>query len=150
MTLEEIENSLPNGFHDSEIVSFTVDYLERRATIQLAVFVGELDAPPEKRESYRDASLVISGLFFMVIEPPDAEYPLAKGSSLQIDACMTKALDPKLIAALPAASFVRSFFVFPWNGCIHVAGMDAEIEWTGPVNYRKKREHYLPGETIEL
>ena len=151
VTLEELENSLPNGFHDAEIQRICIDYQQRIMTIDMAVFVGDVDAPLEKREAYREGALVISGLQFATIEPPDARYPFSTPGASRIDACdMTKNLDPSLLQALPEGSFVRSFFVDDWNTFLHIAGLRAEIQWKTAVTYRKDREHYLPGETVDL
>ncbi|MBZ5547135.1 MAG: hypothetical protein LAO22_04095 [Acidobacteriia bacterium] len=151
MTLEELEDSLPNGLHDAEIQRICIDYQQRTVTIDMAVFVGDVDAPLEKREAYRDGSLVISGLQFATIEPPDARYPFSTPGASRVDACdMTKNLDPSLLQVLPEGSFVRSFFVDDWNAFVHIAGSGAEIQWKAPVVYRKDREHYLPGEIVDL
>ena len=151
MTLEELENSLPNGFHDAEIQRICIDYQQRTMTVDMDVFVGDVDAPMEKREAYREGSLVISGLQFATVEPPDARYPFSAPGASRIDACdMTKNLNPSLLQVLPEHSFVRSFFVNDWNAFVHVAGLGAEIQWKAPVTYRKDREHYLPGEIVDL
>lgn len=151
MTLQELENTLPNGLHDSEIQSIEIDYIQRKTTVQLNVFVGELHAPPETREAYREASLVISSLHFLTIEPPDASYPFAESKALCVDACdMSKNLDIRLLASLPKESFVRSFFVNEWNSFVHLAGITAELTWKGPTVYRKDHEHDLPGETADI
>ena len=139
MTLEELEHTLPNGLHDSEVQSIQIDYVERRATMQVCVFVGDVDAPLERREAYREGLLVISGLLFAAIEPPDASYPFAKPRNLRVDACdKKKDLDPSLISSLPAGSFVRSLFVDEWNSFVHLAGLDAEMLWKdqGTITYR--------------
>ncbi len=151
VTLEELENSLPNGFHDAEIQRVSIDYQQRAMIIDMDVFVGDVDAPLEEREAYREGTLVISGLQFAAIEPPDAHCPFSTPRASRIDACdMTKKLDPALLQTLPEDSFVRSFFVNDWNAFVHVAGLGAEIQWRAPVAYRKDREHYLPGEIIDL
>jgi hypothetical protein len=151
MTLEELENTLPNGLHDSEIGSIEIDYIQRSAAVKLSVFVGELNAPPESHEAYREASLVISGLQYLTIEPPHENCPFAESKALWIDACdMSKNLNSNLLASLPKGSFVRSFFVNQWNSFVHLAGIAAELIWNGPTVYRKEREHYLPGETVDL
>jgi hypothetical protein len=151
VTLEELEDSLPNGLHDAEIERISIDYQQRTITIDLAVFVGDVDAPLEKRGAYREGTLVISGLQFAVIEPPDARYPFTSPKASRIDTCdRTKNLDPSLLQSLPKGAFVRSLFVDDWNAFVHVSALDAEIRWKAPVVYRKDREHYLPGETVEL
>jgi hypothetical protein len=153
VTLEELEDTLPNGLHDSELRSILIDYVQRMVTMQLSVFVGHPDAPLEQREAYKEASLVISGLLFAVIEPPDPGYRFAKPASLRTDACdASKNLNPGLISALPADSFVRSLFVNEWNAFVHLAGLKAEILWKdqGAITYRTKRNHFLPGETMDI
>jgi hypothetical protein len=151
VTLEELEDSLPNGLHDAEIQRICIDYQERTMAIDISVFVGDVDAPLEKREAYRDGTLLISGLRFATIEPPDARYPFSTPGASRIDSCdMTKHLNPSLLEAMPQGVFVRSFFVDNWNAFVHVAGVTAEIQWKAPVVFRKDREHYLPGETVDL
>jgi hypothetical protein len=71
MTLEELESSLPNGLHDAEVRRISIDYEHRKVTLELAVWVGKMEDPPDRREAYRDGRIEISGLLFMVIEPPD-------------------------------------------------------------------------------
>ena len=151
MTLQELEDSLPNGLHDAEIQQIAIDYQKRTMIVDLSVFVGDVDAPMEKREAYREGTLVISGLQFAVIEPPDSRYPFATPGASRIDACdMTKKLDLGLLQSLPKGSFVRSLFVDDWNAFVHIAALGADIQWKTSVVYRKDREHYLPGETVDL
>ena len=75
MTLEELEETLPNGLHDAEVKRIATDYELRTVTVELAVWVGDIDDPPERREAYRYARIDISGLCFLVMEAPDAKYP---------------------------------------------------------------------------
>jgi hypothetical protein len=130
MTLEELEATLPNGLHDAEVKSVLIDYVERRATMELSVWVGDMSDLPATREAYKDGSLTISGLLFVAVEPPDPNYPFAKSGRLCVDACdMKHSLNPKLLTKLPAGAFVRSLFVNGWNSFFHFAGLKAEISW---------------------
>jgi hypothetical protein len=52
VTLEELENTLPNGLHDAEVRRITVDYERRKVTLEVAVWVGDMDEPAERREAY--------------------------------------------------------------------------------------------------
>jgi len=129
MTLEEMEETLPNRFHDSEIRTILVDCAQRTATLERSV-VGDLDAPPEKREVYKEATLVVSGVLLSVLEPPQPDYPFSEARGLRVDSCdASRSLDRALIAKLPTNSFFRSFFVNQWNAFIHIAGRNAEIAW---------------------
>jgi hypothetical protein len=138
MTLEELENALPNGLHDAEVQHSAVDYEQRKVTLQVAVWVGDMDDPPERREAYKKGRIEISGLLFLVMEPPDPRYPF-KTSDLRIDGCdMSKNLDPELLKSLPGDAFFRSLWVNEWNAFIHIAARDAGIAWINDdaVTYR--------------
>ncbi len=76
MTLEELENSLPNGLHDAEVRKITLDYEHRQLTVDLAVWVGNMDEHRDLREAYKAAQVQISGLLFAVMEAPDRVIPL--------------------------------------------------------------------------
>jgi hypothetical protein len=143
MTLEELENTFPNGLHDAEVQRVVVDYAHQKVTFDVAVFVGNVDDPPEKREAYKSGRLDITGLIFLVMEPPDPRYPYRISSKLTIDATDSrKALDADLLASLPSDAFFRTFWVSQWNACMHFAGKHAEITWLndGAVTYRTRQE----------
>ena len=130
MTLEDIEKSLPNGLHDAELSRLVVDYEQRTLKTEIAVWVGDLEEPRERRERYRRALIEIAGLSFLIMEPPDARYPFASSTKLTIDGCdQRQNLDITLLKSLPRKSFSRSFWVGEWNAFIHVAGADAKFSW---------------------
>ena len=126
MTIEEIDQSLPEGFHDSSITAVRIDYMQRTAEIDMELcFSGPDDADTEK---YRPATLSISELIYFVIEPPGhpntahGKPSLVDGGSSELDqaAC-------ELPKSLPAGAFTYWFFVSSWNSFIHVAALNAEI-----------------------
>jgi hypothetical protein len=150
-TLLEIEQSLPNGLHDAEVRKITADYEHLGATIDLAVWVGDMDDPPERTEAYKEGQSEISGLLFLAIAPLDASYPFQDNPELIVDGCdMTNVIDRKPLNSLPARAFVRSFFVKDWNSFIHIAAKEAAPIWKndGAATYRGRREHFAPGETM--
>ena len=143
MTLEEVERMLPNGLHDAEVQRITVDYQQRKLTAELAVWVGDVGDPPDRREAYKDARLDITGLLFLVMESPDPRYPYRNSSKLTIDGTdMRKNLDVDLLTSLPAAAFFRSLWVNQWNAFIHIAAEHSEITWlnNGQITYRTPQE----------
>jgi hypothetical protein len=138
MTLEELENTLPNGLHDAEVKRITVDYAQRRVTFELAVWVGSIDESPERREAYKNGLVEVSGLLFLVMEPPDPKYPFTR-SGITIDGCnMSKNINDELLKSLPPGSFFRSLWVSEWNTFIHIAANSARIVWMndGAITYR--------------
>jgi len=76
MTLDELDNTLPNGFHDAEIYSYEVDFAGTTAKFHLNLLVGWPDDPPEEREEYQEATVVVSGLCFLSIDPPFSDVPI--------------------------------------------------------------------------
>lgn len=151
MTLDQLEHTLPNGLRDAELLGICVDYFQRRLTLTLDFFVGDLGGPIEKREAYRKGRIEISGLRFFVIEPPNANYPYSASTPSRIDVCdMSKNLDETLLKSLPVGTFVTSIWVNNWNGFAHIAAVNAELVWEDhTTTYRTRREHYLPGEVID-
>lgn len=127
MTLDEIEQSLPNGFHDSSIFGVRLDYVQRTAELDLEIWVAVSD--DEDLEQYSRVTLSISGLIYFVIEPPgppntshDAP-TLVDGGSSELE----RAAYP-LPKPLPAGAFTYWFFVSSWNSFIHIAALTAELK----------------------
>jgi hypothetical protein len=103
VTLEELENTLPNGLHDAEVHKISVDYQESTLTLDLAVWTGDIEDPPTQRKAYRTGRLELSGLVFLVMEPPDPKYPFKDAKRLKIDGCdMRKNLNSDRLASVPA------------------------------------------------
>ena len=141
MTLEELENTLPNGLHDAEVQRVSVDYQERKLTLDLSVWMGNMGDPAEAREAYRMARLELSGLNFLVMEPPDPTYPFKDSAGLTIDGCdMSKNLNNTLLKSVPDSVFVRSLWVNEWNAFMHIAAKEAQIFWQGEEVYRPRRK----------
>jgi hypothetical protein len=126
MTLEEIDLSLPNGFHDSSIVSVRLDYVQRTAEIDLKIHVSGPD--DENKEKYQPATLFISGLVYFVIEPPGppniahAEPSRVDGGSSELEQAAYPLPKP-----LPDGAFTYWFFVSNWNSFIHIAALSADL-----------------------
>jgi hypothetical protein len=54
MKLEELEKTLPNGLHDSKVSRIVVDYQQRKLTLDLDVWTGDMtNDRPELREAYK-------------------------------------------------------------------------------------------------
>lgn len=130
MTLEDIENSLPNGLHDAQVQRLSIDYGQRTLTAEVSVWVGDLSGPSETHEEYRPGQIEITGLIFVIMEPPDPSYPFSNSTKLTIDGCdLRQHLDVELLKSLPEKSFFRSLWVGEWNAFVHVAATDARFSW---------------------
>ena len=60
MTIEEIDLSLPNGFHDSVITAVRLNYVQRTAEMDMEILCSGPD--DVDKEKYRPATLSISEL----------------------------------------------------------------------------------------
>ena len=101
--------------------------------MDLDVRVGDVDSDAhELREEYKRGQIVIDGLVFAVLEPPDAKYPFSNSVGLTIDGCDTrKNLSAELMNSLPADAFFRSLWVNEWNAFVHIGARNGELSWTG-------------------
>ncbi len=73
MTLEELDESLPNGLHDARIRALTHDY--ENAAIKLEVeILTELPAdPPPEKFRYRNGEILFHQVLFCSVEIPENE-----------------------------------------------------------------------------
>jgi len=134
VTLIELERSLPNGFHDAHINSFSVDYVKREATITLDVLVGSPDGKNEiEREAYRKCILKLTGLEYFIIDPPDTTYNYTKPGTPWIDASPLESAKLNSNIKLPPLqsenAFAYLFFVQDWNSSFYVAATDSSLKW---------------------
>src|SRR5262245_44331541 len=126
MNLEQLEKSLPNGFHDAQIEEIIVDYVSRKAVVKMQLLVGNPDAAPEKeREAYKPAELRLSDVLYFVVDPPDPKYKYAEKNGLWIDAGRadeeSAPTSPIPLDQLPTGASAYWFFVNDWNSFIHIA-----------------------------
>lgn len=134
MTIEEIRRSLPNGFHDSDILGIQIDYLRGEVIFLMDIDLSSPDM--EVDESSRIGELKLSGLLYCVIEPP--AYALAKEYifcedrlSVVSDSSDFSLLKecPKLPKPIPDGGFRHWFFISSHNCFIYVAAMNAAFQW---------------------
>lgn len=121
-------------FHDSVIERIELDYLKRNACLHLQINTGDPDAEgPGERDRREAGALTISGLLFLVMEPPDETYPYQSNEGLWIKddeiTSQTPGISAQLPWNLPQDAFVHRFFVDEWNSFIYVAGTHAEFAW---------------------
>ena len=132
-SLRQIDDELPNGFHDALLRAVTLDLVSNSASLRLHLFVGEPDAASEEaREAYRGATLTLEELMYFVIDVPD-RWDVRPGGRVMIDAGdATDHSNPRAPterSALPAGAFAYWIFVHEWNCFIHVAARGAVLQW---------------------
>jgi len=133
MTFQDLEDSLPNGFHDAHLKSVSIDYIERLLTMQMEILIGTPEA--QDRDEYRNATLTVTGLYFCVIDPPDAKYPFTtKNRPIWVSGDdgwpdTLSDLAASLAQTNPGFTYHR-FFSVDWNSFIYVAANDVQLYWS--------------------
>jgi hypothetical protein len=127
MTIEELEEKLPHGFHDSYLVGIAVDFLA--GTCRIEIDVDHDDPDPD---TFRRIRLVLSGLSLLIIEPPNEQGVLAGRDTIWISGSSTS---EKMLSNLdsyrqsaPSGSFFYSFSLRDRSSYIHLAATDAKLE----------------------
>jgi hypothetical protein len=132
MTFAELEQRLPNGFHDARILelsaNFTAGVLRMVLSLQLG---GPDDAEPERRSV---AVLTISPILLLALDPPDP-LPMSGGgvgplaASGEVVVSPTNATIRAALEALSRHATYCQFFLNDWNCFLHVAGSNVALEW---------------------
>ena len=132
MSIEELEGELGISFHDALLCTLSTDFVSRTAEMVLDLCVGDPDAPPgPERERRRRGRLVLTGLEYLAVDPPDPTYPYRGPGPVDIDACSA---DPAVASRyrIPNGAFAARLFVSDWNAFIHLAAMNATMSWLQP------------------
>lgn len=131
MNIEDISNTLPNGFHDAYLQRLSLDYAKHEAVFTLKIWDGDPDADnPAQCDAYRSGRLILNGLLFCVIEPPDTGLD-ESDSALWITADSSDFDELKTNPKLPEIQdgFRHWFFISTLNCFMYVAAKNASFEW---------------------
>jgi hypothetical protein len=137
MELDEVfDNKYPHAtFHDAIIESIKLDYKNKEAKLELEICVGDPDALEEETRELRCSGvLVLTGLVFCVIEPPELQFYKEKCNELLIgDDGKINTLPSKytsnFINLIGELKICHYFFVSSWNSFIFIGANDAFFEW---------------------
>jgi hypothetical protein len=132
MTVEEVEATLPNGFHDAEILEITFDAISR--SLQISLNVDIHDAEGAGREIYRAGKLTVQSAQWFSLGTPDPRYPFT-GNGEPLNASGFSIIPGRdarvdaLLAVLPAGFSAYGFFLDDWNSDLYFAGKDPQFLW---------------------
>ncbi len=136
MTFQEAAESLPNGFHDAELLRFEMDYVRRKLQFDLLVWIGDMD-DLRRRELYRPTRLTLDDVAFLVIEPPDPAYPWHQPGPIRIDAGEGQPKQSSSsVPSAPKGTSMTWMYLEGLNRFLLFAAGNASIEWTGPEENR--------------
>jgi hypothetical protein len=135
--LDELEQSLPHGFHDSIILAFSVDVVGLKLAVELEVAVDAEEVRGSRCSYlYRRGTLTFSGLLSFAYESPENPPRLMSGQRIDIDTGpvsevrQQRAWFPK---TLPEEAFTTYIYLDFWESFIILAATDAQLQWSaGP------------------
>ena len=136
MTFEELDQELPNGFHDSKIRAISADFVGRSIQLKMDLLTGLPDtANPEE---YRAGTLAVISPHLFFLEPPDPRYPfIPDGTALNVDGDSVRvgqsAEVDRLLPVLPENATVYRFFLEEWNSFLYLAGASVAFSWDDAV-----------------
>jgi hypothetical protein len=127
MTIEELENQLPNGFHDSQLVSLSANLSAGTCCLELDVDYDDPDP-----DTFRRMKLRLGGVSLLVVEPPSLGGSLLPKDSIWTSGCITS---EKILPNLgsyqknaPPGTFFYSFFLHELNCYLHLGAKEATLE----------------------
>jgi len=123
MNLFQLAETLPNGLHDAQLRRLSVDYVERTAVLELEIWVDDTDV---FLELYRPARIVLKGLAYFAIQPPDAGYPFREAGVVTIDLSA-----PETFVSGRESDSAFRLFISQSNSFIDADADAAELEWLG-------------------
>jgi hypothetical protein len=134
MKLEDLDDTLPNGFHDATISELTRDYENAKLRLKVDILIELAEGSPRDANRYRGAEIIFHSVMFCVIEAPDPE------SSFRHPGCiwfrfsrMEPGVMPEpLMKSLPPEILCYSLFILDWWSHIHVAAADVSFTWSDP------------------
>jgi hypothetical protein len=127
MTLAEISNTVPNGFHDAELLELNISYVQRQITLRFGLFVGLPVLPTrEERERVALVTVLVQDFQFCIIEPPTGALVLDEHDLSTVDDRQYEQ-DNASLPKLAEGMFRFSFYAFNWTASIHLAAKSASM-----------------------
>lgn len=129
MTLEQIENTLPNGLHDALIRGFDMDYGEMRLRLRVDLLVGLPSQPFPDRERYQPGEICFHGVQVFAVEFPQAESPFQQLGAIcfSYKRSAPDMLPTALIREFLPNTDLYTLFINDWLSSIHIAALDVSV-----------------------
>ena len=131
MTLEELEEQLPNGLHDAKIRSITHSYDTGALIVRVEILTGLPDDPPAIRFAYRDAVMSFKDVSLCHFEQLENERIIGVKGSVWFKYWRTEPgiLPLKLSERFPADAISYTLYILDWESSIHIVANDVNFSW---------------------
>ena len=126
MTLEQLEERLPNGLHDAKIRSITHIYETGALIVCVEILTGLPDDPPTIRSAYRDAVISFTDVSLCHIEQPENERIIGAKGGVWFKYSRTEpGIWPlKLSERFPVEAISYTLYILDWESSIHIVASD--------------------------
>jgi hypothetical protein len=131
MTLEDLDQTLPNGLHDARIRRIDHDFEQATVKFYVEILVGLPADPPAERSRYRRGVIAFNRVLFCWTECPENERILGHNGSIWFTYGRTEigVLPAKIANAVAADTLCYSLYVLDWLSHIHIAAGDVSFLW---------------------
>ena len=129
MNLQDLEADLPNGLHDTRILSFVHLEDERRAEFLTEVWIGDLQSNVHSlRERHAPARIELLEVAYFTVDEPHPKVLVRGSKAITIGAC-TAEPSQEDARRIPEGSFAGRFYIFEWNAFIHFIAHNIRFTW---------------------
>ncbi len=141
MTLEELDESLPNGLHDARINALTHDYENAAIKLEVEILTGLPVNPLPERFRYRNGEILFHRVLFCSVEIPENERILALPGSIWFKLSRTEPgiVPEKIAGSLPRKTLCYSLYILEWESKIHIAAGDVSFSSADAIEAAVKR-----------
>jgi|WetSurMetagenome_2_1015567.scaffolds.fasta_scaffold782269_2 hypothetical protein len=131
MTLEEVDDSLPNGLHDARIQSVSMDYERGTLALAVSVWIGTLDAQPPNRDRCRGGVLEFEGVAVFALEPPrpDSSYRHSGALAFSWRRESHDSIRLEVGRALSDEELAYSLFIEDWLSTMVIIARTVSFRW---------------------
>jgi hypothetical protein len=131
MTLEKIEESLPNGLHDAQIMDLSVSYDRMELSLRTRILVGLPAQSGPARDTYRNGTFLFRPLRFLAMELPEPSSAFQSAGSIwfSYERTSPENLPAQLVKALPPETHYYSLFIRDWFASVHIATGQVDFFW---------------------
>lgn len=129
MTLSEVLKSLPNGFHDAHMESFTIDWNDNKIVMLLDVWMDQGPSENGKYdEKYLPGKLELKELSSLYFDPKCfTKFTEENGAAwLDIGADFARVNVPDSFKLTPTSGWI---YFFTYNGFILFDAKNVHFEW---------------------
>lgn len=132
MTIEQIEESLPNGLHDAEICNCLMDYERTCLTLGVIVLIGSPNELFPDCERRRHGTLTFHGVIYYSAGLPRFDSSFRHPGPLGFSYERTSAaeINPELWKTLPTQCQCYTLFVRDWLSNMYIAAEDVNFAWS--------------------